>query len=48
MFEVEFDGGAKINFGLVIVDMQNGFVAKNGSYDMVKVVLFLSYCLYNS
>ena len=30
---MEFGGGAKINFGLVVVDMQNGFVAKNGSYD---------------
>jgi ureidoacrylate peracid hydrolase len=32
MFEVQF-GGARINFGLVVVDMQNGFVAKGGSYD---------------
>jgi ureidoacrylate peracid hydrolase len=32
MFEVQF-GGARINLGLVVVDMQNGFVAKRGSYD---------------
>jgi ureidoacrylate peracid hydrolase len=31
MFEVQF-AGARINFGLVVVDMQNGFVAKEGSY----------------
>jgi ureidoacrylate peracid hydrolase len=33
MFEVGLGGVAKINLGLVVVDMQNGFVAKNGSYD---------------
>jgi ureidoacrylate peracid hydrolase len=33
MFEVELDESTKINFGLIVVDMQNGFVAKNGSYD---------------
>jgi ureidoacrylate peracid hydrolase len=33
MFEVQLGGAAKINFGLVVVDMQNGFVAKDGSYD---------------
>lgn len=33
MFEVQLGGASKINFGLVVVDMQNGFVAKNGSYD---------------
>lgn len=33
MFEVQFGGAAKINLGLIVVDMQNGFVAKNGSYD---------------
>jgi ureidoacrylate peracid hydrolase len=33
MFEVEFSESAKINLGLIVVDMQNGFVAKNGSYD---------------
>jgi ureidoacrylate peracid hydrolase len=33
MFEVQLGGAAKINLGLIIVDMQNGFVAKNGSYD---------------
>jgi ureidoacrylate peracid hydrolase len=32
MFEVQF-GGARINLGLIVVDMQNGFVAKRGSYD---------------
>src|SRR5947208_5768896 len=31
MFELQFDG-ARISFGLVVVDMQNGFVAKEGSY----------------
>jgi ureidoacrylate peracid hydrolase len=33
MFEVNLGGASKINLGLVVVDMQNGFVAKNGSYD---------------
>ena len=33
MFEVELGESAKINLGLIVVDMQNGFVAKNGSYD---------------
>lgn len=33
MFEVELGDSANINLGLVVVDMQNGFVAKNGSYD---------------
>jgi ureidoacrylate peracid hydrolase len=26
-------GATAINFGLVVVDMQNGFVSKGGSYD---------------
>jgi ureidoacrylate peracid hydrolase len=33
MFEVNLGGASKINLGLVVVDMQNGFVARNGSYD---------------
>jgi ureidoacrylate peracid hydrolase len=33
MFEVQLDGTAKVNLGLIVVDMQNGFVAKGGSYD---------------
>ncbi len=33
MFEVQLGGAAKINLALIVVDMQNGFVAKNGSYD---------------
>jgi ureidoacrylate peracid hydrolase len=32
MFEVQL-AGARISMGLIIVDMQNGFVAKGGSYD---------------
>src|SRR5215831_12188532 len=32
MFELQI-GGARISVGLVVVDMQNGFVAKGGSYD---------------
>ena len=32
MFELRV-GDIKINLGLVVVDMQNGFVAKGGSYD---------------
>ena len=32
MFEVHL-AGSKISLGLIIVDMQNGFVAKGGSYD---------------
>jgi ureidoacrylate peracid hydrolase len=33
MFEVQLGESARINFGLIVVDMQNGFVARNGSYD---------------
>ena len=33
MFEVALGSSSKINLALVVVDMQNGFVAKNGSYD---------------
>ena len=33
MFEVQLGGAGKINLGLVVVDMQNGFVVKDGSYD---------------
>lgn len=33
MFEVQLSESARINFGLIVVDMQNGFVARNGSYD---------------
>ena len=32
MFELAFSG-ARLNVGLIVVDMQNGFVAKGGSYD---------------
>jgi len=32
MFELQI-GGARISVGLIVVDMQNGFVAKGGSYD---------------
>jgi ureidoacrylate peracid hydrolase len=32
MFELEI-AGIKISMGLIVVDMQNGFVAKGGSYD---------------
>jgi len=32
MFELQFSG-ARISMGLIVVDMQNGFVAKGGSYD---------------
>ena len=32
MFEIKF-GESKMSLGLVVVDMQNGFVAKDGSYD---------------
>jgi ureidoacrylate peracid hydrolase len=32
MFEAPV-GDIKINMGLIVVDMQNGFVAKGGSYD---------------
>lgn len=36
MLEVRF-GSNLINFGLVIVDMQNGFVSKGGSYDKLSM-----------
>jgi ureidoacrylate peracid hydrolase len=26
-------GKAVLNFGLIVIDMQNGFVSRNGSYD---------------
>jgi len=32
MLQVQL-GKANLNFGLMIIDMQNGFVSKNGSYD---------------
>jgi ureidoacrylate peracid hydrolase len=32
MLQVQL-GKANLNFGLIIIDMQNGFVSKNGSYD---------------
>lgn len=33
MFQVTFPSGRKITPALIIVDMQNGFVSKGGSYD---------------
>lgn len=33
MFEVTFPNGRKIVPALIVVDMQNGFVSKGGSYD---------------
>jgi ureidoacrylate peracid hydrolase len=35
MFQVTFPSGRKIVPALVVVDMQNGFVSKGGSYDML-------------
>src|SRR5215216_6239688 len=32
MFELDL-AGVRISMGLIVVDMQNGFVAKGGSYD---------------
>ena len=34
MFEVHL-GKYAFNFGLLVVDMQNGFVSKGGSYDLL-------------
>ena len=34
MFEVQL-GKYAFNFGLLVVDMQNGFVGKGGSYDLL-------------
>ena len=34
MFEVQL-GKYSFNFGLLVVDMQNGFVSKGGSYDQL-------------
>jgi ureidoacrylate peracid hydrolase len=34
MFEVQL-GKYAFNFGLLVVDMQNGFVSKGGSYDLL-------------
>ena len=33
MFQVNFPSGRKIVPALIVVDMQNGFVSKGGSYD---------------
>ena len=33
MFQVTFPSGRKVEPALVVVDMQNGFVSKGGSYD---------------
>jgi Isochorismatase family len=33
MFQVTFPSGRKIVPALLVVDMQNGFVSKDGSYD---------------
>ena len=35
MFEVTFPNGRKIVPALIVVDMQNGFVSKGGSYDRI-------------
>ena len=35
MFKVTFPSGRSISPGLIVVDMQNGFVAKGGSYDKI-------------
>ncbi len=35
MFQVSFPSGRKIVPALVVVDMQNGFVSKGGSYDRI-------------
>jgi ureidoacrylate peracid hydrolase len=33
MLQVQVGGKPLLNFGLIVIDMQNGFVSKNGSYD---------------
>ena len=33
MFQVSFPSGRKVVPALIVVDMQNGFVSKGGSYD---------------
>jgi len=33
MFQVNFPSGRKVVPALIVVDMQNGFVSKSGSYD---------------
>src|SRR5215208_4740497 len=35
MFESQLDEARRISMGLIVVDMQNGFVAKGGSYDQL-------------
>lgn len=30
-------GKTVLNFGLIVVDMQNGFVSKDGSYDKLNI-----------
>jgi ureidoacrylate peracid hydrolase len=33
MFQVTFPSGRKVVPALIVIDMQNGFVSKGGSYD---------------
>ena len=35
MFKVTFPSGRTVTPALIVVDMQNGFVAKGGSYDRI-------------
>jgi ureidoacrylate peracid hydrolase len=35
MFKVTFPSGSTITPALVVIDMQNGFVSKGGSYDRI-------------
>lgn len=33
MLQVQIGDKPLLNFGLIVIDTQNGFVSKNGSYD---------------
>ena len=35
MFQLTLPSGRRIVPALIVVDMQNGFVSKGGSYDMI-------------
>ena len=35
MFKVTFPSGRTVTPALIVIDMQNGFVSKGGSYDKI-------------
>ena len=39
MFQIAFPSGRKVVPALIVVDLQNGFVSKGGSYDKLELLL---------